>query len=623
MGLLPVESRQIRHIQSKFLDGHDLPRGLVASAVQKSWTRLRESGVKPTDRAIFEIPSSDISHKIEENRKLLTAALPPMEALYRALNAPAWTVLCADLSGLIIRSICDPSRAPAKIAEPLRQGRTIHEAQIGTNAPACVLTEAKPVIVRRSEHFLFDLDIYVCAAAPIFDVSGRLMAVLDATGADIELQENICDQVELTARTIENRMFHQLDDVYLIGFHFMPNFLETPAEGLIAISKLDGSIVGVNHAALRMLCLSYENLLGKSIGLVFATDVLSSRDNPSISYSVAGQLFYCRRYGKHDVRTISPRALKNPPSNNIVHDPSAIDPAIVQAENAGSRAIMNGLPILVRGETGSGKEVLARRLHDSRGGIRPFVAVNCSAIPESLIEAEIFGYADGAFTGARKGGSIGAIEQAHGGTLFLDEIGDASAALQAKLLRVLQEGTLTRVGSRQEIKVEFSVISATHRDLKSMVSEGLFREDLYYRLNGLTLYVPPLRDRSDVAEIVRSILRHRSTSNLEPELSSEAFEALLRYKWPGNIRQLSQALSAARALSSDSAKIELSDFPKDFRDELEADSCCKDSTAKPLASIHAEIIRKTLTENRNNISKTAKALDVSRTTVYKYLRLKH
>ena len=291
------------------------------------------------------------------------------------------------------------------------------------------------------------------------------------------------------------------------------------------------------------------------------------------------------------------------------------------------------VPILLQGATGTGKEAFARVMHQaSAWSGKPFVAVNCGAIPESLIESELFGYTRGAFTDADRHGRPGKILQSSGGTLFLDEIGDMPLTLQTRLLRVIEEFEIVPLGGDQAITVDLHVISASHRDIRQMVDDGEFREDLYYRLNGTTLHLPLLRDRADRAELVETLLREESQENEPAHILPDALHALLAYHWPGNIRHLRNVLRTAAALCRDNT-IRLSNLPQELLDEAAAggpavadlalvrnvaasDGCCR--TPLDMAE-HATLLHE-LERNRWNITHTADSLGVSRNTLYRKIR---
>ncbi len=339
------------------------------------------------------------------------------------------------------------------------------------------------------------------------------------------------------------------------------------------------------------------------------------------------------------------------------------------------RVLDRDIPILILGETGTGKELLARAIHaDSARAKQPFVAVNCASIPENLIEAELFGYEEGAFTGARRKGAPGKIIQAHGGTLFLDEIGDMPLPLQAHLLRVLQERQVTPLGSSRALAVDVAIICATHRNLREMIDRQAFREDLYYRLNGLAVRLPPLRERSDLMTLVRRILE-RQSGGRHHHLAPDVTRLFERYAWPGNVRQLFHVLRTACVMAGNEAAISRAHLPDDFLEEAQAAStrtpdlgpgaapkggdvpaqgavaaAVADTAARPqdatdqragnpglascttsaagashhtLDDMERETIQRTLDEVKGNISEASKRLGISRNTIYRKLRWRH
>ena len=244
------------------------------------------------------------------------------------------------------------------------------------------------------------------------------------------------------------------------------------------------------------------------------------------------------------------------------------DPKIDAVLGKIKKVLGRDIPILIQGETGTGKELLANAIHAAGPrAAKPFVAVNCAAIPEGLIESELFGYEEGAFTGARRKGSIGRILQADGGTLFLDEIGDMPLSLQARLLRVLQERVVIPLGSAKSCPVNVFVICATHRRIRDSVSSGQFREDLYFRLNGLTVMLPPLRERTDLVALTGALLRQHGGTR-PPLLDAEVLDLFHRHAWPGNLRQLSNLLRTAVVMAEGQPAICREHLPDDFIEDI-------------------------------------------------------
>jgi transcriptional regulator with PAS, ATPase and Fis domain len=299
------------------------------------------------------------------------------------------------------------------------------------------------------------------------------------------------------------------------------------------------------------------------------------------------------------------------------------DAAVREAARKARRVLDKPIPILLQGESGTGKELFARALHDSgarHGG--PFVAVNCAALPESLIEAELFGYRAGAFTGAAREGAPGRIREAHGGTLFLDEIGDMPLALQARLLRVLQQREVVPLGGGKAVAVDFRLVCATHRQLRVEMDAGRFREDLYYRLNGLALHLPPLRERGDLAALVQHMvqaLRPDQPTRIADGLA-DAWQA---YRWPGNLRQLHNALATACALLDEGeGAIDWGHLPDDLAAELRESAGLEVREAgRPGVRETGRLgVREVVAGCDGNLSEVARRLGISRNTLYRRLR---
>jgi transcriptional regulator of acetoin/glycerol metabolism len=297
---------------------------------------------------------------------------------------------------------------------------------------------------------------------------------------------------------------------------------------------------------------------------------------------------------------------KGPPAR-VGGDPDAAVPRLARLLDA-------GVPILLQGETGTGKEVLARAIHAASGrGGGAFVAVACAALPAALIEAELFGYEAGAYAGARPRGSLGLIRAADGGTLFLDEVGDMPLALQTRLLRVLQERAVSPLGSARSRAVDLALVCATQQPLRHLVDRGRFRADLYYRLNGLALRLPPLRERSDLPALALGLLAERIPPGAPARISAPVMALFLRHPWPGNLRQLASVLRTAAAMARGERELRLRHLPQDFFDELGA----------PAASLEQQrlaAIARALERGEGNLSAAARLLGVSRNTLYRRLR---
>jgi transcriptional regulator of acetoin/glycerol metabolism len=453
--------------------------------------------------------------------------------------------------------------------------------------------------------------------------------------------------VNMSANLIARWNFlNQYEQSWILRFHSRPEFVGLLHEALVAVDG-SGNILAVNESALLQLgCSTRKMLIGQSIERFFQFDfgTLDQRAKfePSAIWPVRdlahGRRFFAvvRAPLRNAVRAL---ALATPDHSRDKIDAAphergqqhVVEDAQMRKNLAAGRQLFaKQVPILLQGATGTGKEAFAKALH--RGGLwfdKPFVTVNCAAIPESLIESELFGYTRGAFTGAVKEGRVGKILQSNGGTLFLDEIGDMPLMLQTRLLRVIEEREVVPLGSDQAIPVNLHVISATHRDIHQMIQSGEFREDLYYRLNGITLQLPLLRDRGDRAELIRTLLQEENCGQDSAEIAEDAFRKLLDYSWPGNIRQLRNALRTAAALCRDGI-IRLSNLPQEILDTesraLPPTTAAGTPETSPVtASLPSAALREAecaallreLERMRWNISRTAQALGISRNTLYR------
>lgn len=626
-------TQQARH---QFFSGDAVGAQVVSDRVLRSWERSRRLGLGASDRVLFDLadPAARSSAQ-ERNRRLIRYALPGMTKLHRALRANEWLLACLDPTGFVIQSVGEPDGPCRKLAQLFRRGVSLSENAIGTNAPGCALVEQVPTVVNANEHFLDEIQAFSCAAVPLFDVDGSPLGALNATcyGGGDQSEGNllaVCEALQVTARTIEQQMLLDLPGAVHVSVHYHPGLLPTPLAGVLAFSR-DGHLLGGNHAARTLLGYPWpspcafdhifdhsfpamlDRLAGNQADPIMTDTPAGIRLHMSLTtLSTGGQRRPTRgAAGETSRGCLAPPALA---SGMICSDAVLLD-ALADVKLAFARDI----PVLLNGETGTGKEVFAREIHASgprRNG--PFIAVNCASIPEGLIEADLFGYVDGAFTGARRGGAMGKFEQAHGGTLFLDEIGDMPLALQGRLLRVLQERKVTRVGGAKDQPIDISLVCATHHDLGKLIAQGQFREDLFYRIDGLSITLPPLRERSDFGELVDDLLRREAGMDEAPQLADAAYDCLRAYAWPGNIRQLDHVVRRAVALVGAGDRIEPRHLPEEMR------RTCAPPTGESETSLgHVEraAIVHALGQHRGNITAAARMLGISRPTLYRKLRV--
>lgn len=554
--------------------GDEPPAVSSAPVLAASWERSQKYGLRRDDRVLFNnVVSFQTARRIEqENGSLLQHARPEMARLYEGLHSARWLVLCVNALGEIVCSVGNRSSAPRELQVLMQPGRIIAEAELGTTAPGCALAECRPSVVARGEHYLNELESFFCASAPIIGPTGTLAGALDVSGIDVASLPLAADMVSFAVRRIENSLLSSMDNCVVLRFHVDERLLSTPFEGMIALSQ-DGMVCGLNRTACQLFSVPSQDAVGLSADLLFdrGLDGILRRTFSAGSQPVrvGGRFGTFSCVASHPARrgrsasNISSRPAPRRERNLVIKDQN-LSANWQKAE----RVLRHGLPIMLAGESGVGKELIARALHEAVRPDSPFIAINCAAIPESLIEAELFGYVDGAFTGGRKGGAAGKIEQAHEGVLFLDEIGDMPASLQTRLLRVLQERSVMRIGDSRENPVDMLVICATHRDIEKLIKSNLFREDLYYRLNGFVLRIPPLRERTDIVAIIEALFTRWLAQDaggkpilLDQLLTSEAVRCLARHSWPGNVRELEHTIRTLIALRTNDEPIDAHDLP--------------------------------------------------------------
>jgi transcriptional regulator of acetoin/glycerol metabolism len=619
----------------------------IEPLVTRSWHRcLREYGIEPSAPRQNTILNPQSVKELQERLgELLPVARAEMESLYEQIAGSGFAVILADTQGAVLSTITDPTLTREFRHAGLSLGALWDERHEGTNGIGTCLAEAGPVTVHREEHFRgYNLSLS-CSAAPILDPHGGVLGVLDASTANSSdsrlIQRHTMALVNMSAHLISRWNFlSEYGESWILRFHSRPEFVGLLHEALMAIDE-NGNILAVNESALVQLgCSNRRSLVGESVGRFFQFNFAAleqrARFEPSAIWPVR-DLAHGRRFfaiARAPLRA-SARCPELAPASQSAGAESAVREHVgedlqMRKNLACARQLFaKQVPILLHGATGTGKEAFAKSLH--RSGLwsdKSFVTVNCAAIPESLIESELFGYTRGAFTGAAKEGRVGKILQSNGGTLFLDEIGDMPLMLQTRLLRVLEEREVVPLGSDQAVPVNLHVISATHRDLHQMIHDAQFREDLYYRLNGVTLHLPLLRDRGDRAELIRTLLREENCGQDSIRIDEEAFRKLMEYSWPGNIRQLRNVLRTASALCRDGI-IRASNLPQEILD-TESRPAAAAATAAEAPGVAAEgspsaalreaecaALLRELERMRWNISRTAQTLGISRNTLYR------
>jgi transcriptional regulator of acetoin/glycerol metabolism len=589
--------------------GTAAPDGLLARDIAASWNRCLERGLDPRRPPPLRVVDSAVLRAARQQADpLRSLALAEMENLYQQIAGSNFMIAFANASGLLLDTIADDSfRATARTAS-IQPGTLWTEADCGTNALGTVAALGRKLSVHGGEHFFHRHGDLTCTAAPVFGPDGTLAGVLDASSDCRSRQEHTQALVAMAATQIENGLFreHNRGGV-ILAFHSRAEYLHTLSAGLLALDA-GGRVLGANPQA-RFLLQGLPVTPGRAFGEIFrqgfASFIDAARREPRTALQdLVGSVFVASLENPRALAAPAPKRVAGVVSPPFVAD----DPAVAATLRQVAAAARRGLPVLIRGETGAGKEQVARHAHAASGRTGAFVPVNCAALPDGLIEAELFGHADGAFTGARRGGAPGLAVQADGGTLFLDEIGDMPPALQGVLLRLLDDWMVRPVGGGAARHVDVLLVAATNADLAQAIAAQRFRADLYYRLGALEAVLPPLRARSDLAALVQHML-----AELAPgwRIEAEAMAALAAHGWPGNIRELRHVLTRL-TLAETPGRITATDVAAALGPAAEA----------PPASLRALTTARIVAAHREaggNLSATARRLGVSRNTVYRAL----
>ncbi|KAA1014220.1 sigma-54-dependent Fis family transcriptional regulator [Paraburkholderia panacisoli] len=648
---------RILRARREFFETGSVSEQKVSALLLRSWERSRGHGLQASSRLLRDAVRSSAPLDIEEaNAQLIGHSRSEMERLHHAFSGENWLVALVNAEGVVVRSVGGQHATTRKLVSVLHPGADVSEKTIGTNGPGSALVERRPILIRGREHFLDEAAEFACAAVPLADPFGALAGALDISYLCTALQVDPLLLLATAAREIENQMIDSLHDINVVRFHYRADMLRTPYAALLAVSH-DGYVVGANRdarATLRLGDSTFEQLEFSSLFDLSLPQLIdaSRLSTPALLHRHSGVRLYAsaseyrgkepqyvasahrgagvgsaagvaRSASRAATHRSTASALARPSDEPYLMADSRLEASFEKARRAFDRDI----PVIVYGETGTGKEVVAQRLH--AGGPRrsgSLVAINCFALPASLVESELFGYEHGAFTGGRRGGAPGKFEEAHNGTLFLDEIGDMPFEIQGRLLRVLQERKVTRLGSSRETAVNISLICATHRSLPGLVAEGKFREDLFYRLSGVSITLPPLRERSDLRQLIDWLLARESlgafAEHAPYRLDNDALDTLLNYRWPGNVRELRSVLRAAAALGDPDGKIRAEHLPLELVKQVDTahvntpSSSCTPGT---LAAMETDAIRQALEHHHGNIAATARSLGIGRATLHRKL----
>jgi len=618
--------------------GRRFPAGALPGPVAASWERCRSLGLDPRRPPEPEVlPFAAVARRREAVGEMRRLALAEMQLLHGQIAGSAFLIALGDADGVVLDTISDRAFATSPAGRDIIPGSRWQEANRGTNALGLAAIERAPAAIHGREHYFSAHGSLSCMAAPILGPDGAVLGLLDASCANEARQQHTHALVRMAAAQVENGLiFHRFPTAAVLAFHPRAEYLQTLSAGLVAVSA-DGEVLSLNRPAAALLAglparpgASFEALF--ETGLAAASDaIVAGGVAPVRDRAGSGLFMACRQAGPAPRRArraaaapdagrdaganprpdAAPNAGANPrPDAAPNADPNAGPPPDFVCEHPPlarqvaklARATALRMPVLILGETGTGKELLARHVHSVSGRRGAFVPLNCGAVPEALLAAELFGHERGAFTDAREA-AAGLARAADGGTLFLDEVAEIPPAAQAALLRFLDDGEVRPIGATRGIHVDVQVVAATNRALDAPALR--FRADLRFRLGGLTVALPPLRERDDFAAIVRHIAA-RAAPGLE--LTAAMIAELRAQSWPGNMRQLRSALQGL-AIHGE-AEAGGGDGPGD---------CCDLCGSSALARERCRRIRQTHRDAAGNIAETARRLGLSRTTVYRHV----
>lgn len=618
----------------------------IRPVIYQSWHRCLELGVDPFSREIANILTEREFQLVRErNEHLIRVAEPYINLLYEHVRGSGFVIFLTDKNGVVLTLTGDQEQLEFYRRINLMERAIWTEKEAGTNAVGTVIVEQKPLQIVGGEHFCAIQHGITCSGAPIRDPKGEFIGVLNMSASCECVHPHTLGMVIASAKAIENQLrIEEALDAAKFANTIMKNTLETVPKGIITVNA-DSVISQINSQAVKLLQLPADPLgqtLAASIPQLVKVEEMAKRGSVDVfelnlgekgkraQLRVTADSFFDEQ-GMYEgtVFTLQEQEQIMHLVNSIAGDRAEFNfsaiigshPKMMRAKELASTAALTNSTVLLLGESGTGKELFAHAIHNASKRKGPFIAVNCSAIPRSLIESELFGYEPGSFTGANKQGRPGKFERANGGTIFLDEIGDMPLDLQAVLLRVLQEREVVRVGGFKPIPIDVRVIAATNRNLEERIREGAFRKDLYFRLNVITVNIPPLREiKSDLNLFIERLLPQLSKKlgKQVNEISEEAMECLMSYNWPGNVRELENVLERSILLAQTN-RIERENLPANVIKQTYLETEVGKEEPLSLQDMERRAILETL-RRESSIVAAAKSLKISRSTLYRKMK---
>lgn len=629
----------------RFIEGQAIKTGEVREIIVDSWENSVNIGISPFQKKVnCLLTEKEIMNKENLNRNLIEVTLPVMEDLYKFVAGSGFIVSLTDKAGIILKIVGDQEVVNSMSKGNFIIGSDWSEESAGSNAIGLAIKLDQPIQVISYEHFCICSHNSTCSGAPIHDTDGNIIGVLDMTGDFEKAHSHTLGMVVAAVHGIEYQLECKMAWAkYNLANNYVNAIVESISQGMMAVNEL-GVITHINSYAIKVLQDNRDEIIGRNINTYLKPSYF--KENNEEFLCLTDQEVDIISNGKTKKAIISTRKIEGLPSGmkgtvivfneinrtrKLVQRMSGLEAKLTFKDILGKNeeflstvrfaqtASYNLSNILLLGESGTGKDVFAQAIHNaSQSSNGPFVAINCGAIPRELISSELFGYVDGAFTGAKRGGNPGKFEMADGGTIFLDEIGEMPLELQTILLRVIENKSIMRIGGRESIPVNVRIIAATNKDLTTEVVRGNFRQDLYYRLNVISINLLPLRERKDDIPIFCQTFIHKMNHQLGKnvnEIEDAIYERFNEYDWPGNIRELYNILERAMNICQDS-KLLVSFLPEEFICSHKVQNSVSHSSIEELEK---ELISNLMIDYDGNITRIANKLSIARTTLYRKL----
>lgn len=627
----PPKTSNIMRAWEAFQSGEPVPHSNLRPLVLQSWQRSRSLAVDPQLQKA-PLQRAQLQANQLANDDLIRAALPVLDETVELLEDQNALVLLCSPEGLVLESRGNRPSQEAGIEANIVPGGLWHEEVSGTNAVGTALATQHAIQVYASEHYCAGVKNWTCAASLVHDpVDGRLLGALDISYQSEALDRFALPLIVSAARRVESILRQMLTMRHnLLLEKYIDCLPQYGNDGLLLVNKqglllqrnekLD-TILENRGVDSKVLANGYLGCSGNAQQASFKYPEWINADwiTPvRVDGCDVGAIVHIPAIGS--TRNGQEQSTRRPPARLTSRLADHHTPSMKRVVETSLRVASFDLPVMIQGETGTGKEVVARAIHDlGPRHDKPFIVMNCGAVPRELLASELFGYEEGAFTGARRGGAQGKFEQAHGGTLFLDELGELPLDLQPYLLRALEDRTVTRLGSSQTRPVDVRIIAATNRDLLEQMQMGDFREDLYYRFRA-SIDLPPLRERTqDIDRYLDAALASAASDyGFEKRLDDALRDRLRTYSYPGNLRELHNIIEHM-VIMTDAPCLTLDCLPPLVAERMEQIQ----AWAHPPGDLRAteqQAIEQALTTNAGNHSAAARQLGISRATLYRRLK---